>query len=193
MARQGTLGPSRLGAKFRIRRARASDAAIVARLANALNRHEGLPPRLFTTARMRRDAFGPRRAFRVLVAEAGGRIVGYASFLSGYNSDVAAREIWLLDLFVVPGWRSRGVGRALIGAVAGETVRRGLAWLEWGVRGSNTRALRFYHRLGARVSDTRIALLADPALGRLAARYPDRRQDRTVSGLRRIDGGTRAD
>lgn len=141
----------------------------MARLANALNRHEGLPPRLFTTARMRRDAFGARRAFRVLVAEAGRRIVGYASFLPGYNSDVAAREIWLLDLFVVPGWRSRGIGRALIAAVARGTVRRGLAWLEWGVRGSNTRALRFYHRLGARVSDTRIAIVGGRALLALTA------------------------
>jgi len=139
-------------------------------MANALNRHEGLDPRLYTPAIVRRDAFGRGRAFRVLVAEAGGRVAGYASFVVGYNTDIAARGLWMLDLYVVPAWRSRGVGRALVTAVAGEAVRRGLPGLEWGVRGGNVRALRFYRRLGARIGHTRIAGLSGRALRTLAAR-----------------------
>jgi len=138
-------------------------------MANALNRNEGLSPRVFTTAIVRRDAFGRRRAFRVLVAEAGDRVVGYASFVPGYNTDIAARDMWMLDLFVQPAWRSRGVGRALVVAVAGEAVRLGLPNLEWGVRSSNARALRFYRGLGARVSQTRIASLPRRPLTALAA------------------------
>jgi ribosomal protein S18 acetylase RimI-like enzyme len=139
-------------------------------MANALNRHEGLHPNRFTPAIVRRDAFGPRRAFRVLVAEAErGPVVGYAAFVPGYNTDIAARDMWMLDLFVQPAWRSRGVGRALVTAVAREAVRRGLPSLEWGVRSSNTRALRFYRRLGARVGQARIASLQDPALAALAS------------------------
>ena len=111
-------------------------------MANALNRHEALRPRAFTAAIVRRDAFGRRRAFRVLVAEAGGRIVGYASFVTGYNTDIAARELWMHDLFVVPAWRSHGVGRAL----------------------------RFYRRLGARVGHARIASLRGRPLVALAVR-----------------------
>jgi ribosomal protein S18 acetylase RimI-like enzyme len=117
---------------------------------------------------VRRDAFGRRRAFRVLVAEAErGAVVGYAAFVPGYNTDVAGRDMWMLDLFVQPAWRSRGVGRALVTAVAHETVRRGWPDLEWGVRGSNRRALRFYRSLGARVSQTRIASLRHRALAAL--------------------------
>jgi ribosomal protein S18 acetylase RimI-like enzyme len=139
-------------------------------MANALNRHEALAPRAFTAAIVRRDAFGPRRAFRVLVAEASARIVGYASFVVGYNTDIAARELWMHDLFVVPRWRGRGVGRALVAAVAREAVRRRLACLEWGVRDDNRRAIRFYRRLGARVGHARIAALRGRALAALAAR-----------------------
>ena len=139
-------------------------------MANALNRHEALSPRAFTAAIVRRDAFGRRRAFRVLVAEADGRIVGYASFVTGYNTDIAARELWMHDLFVVAAWRSHGVGRVLVTAVAREATRRGLACLEWGVRDSNTRALRFYRRLGARVGHARIASLRGRALAALAGR-----------------------
>ena len=139
-------------------------------MANALNRHEALSPRAFTAAIVRRDAFGRRRAFRVLVAEADGRIVGYASFVTGYNTDIAARELWMHDLFVVAAWRSHGVGRVLVTAVAREATRRGLACLEWGVRDSNTRALRFYRRLGARVGHARIVSLRGRALAALAGR-----------------------
>jgi ribosomal protein S18 acetylase RimI-like enzyme len=139
-------------------------------MANALNRHEGLAPNRFTAAIVRRDAFGPRRAFRVVVAEtARGAVVGYAAFLVGYNTDVAARDMFMLDLFVQPAWRSRGVGRALVTTLAREAVRRGLPNLEWGVRGSNARALRFYRGLGARVSPVRIAALRPPALRALAS------------------------
>jgi ribosomal protein S18 acetylase RimI-like enzyme len=133
-------------------------------MANALNRHEALRPRAFTAAIVRRDAFGRRRAFRVLVAVARGRVVGYASFVAGYNTDIAARELWMHDLFVMPAWRGRGVGRALVTAVAREARRRSLSCLEWSVRDSNTRALRFYRALGARVGHARIASLRGRAL-----------------------------
>lgn len=138
-------------------------------MANALNRHEKLPPHAFTPAIVRRDAFGPRRAFRVLVAEVEGRVVGYASFLPGYNTDIAMPELWMLDLFVQAPWRSRGIGRALVVSVARETVRRGLTCLEWGVRGDNRRAQKFYRSLGARVGNARVAGLRGRALTALAA------------------------
>jgi GNAT superfamily N-acetyltransferase len=154
-----------------VRRARLADAGAIARMANALNRHEALNPRAFNAAIVRRDAFGRRRGFRVLVAEAGGHLVGYASFAIGYNTDIAARDMWLHDLFVVPAWRGRRVGYALVRAVAREAGRLGLPGLEWGVRGSNRLALRFYRRLGARISQTRIATLRGPGFAALAARW----------------------
>jgi GNAT superfamily N-acetyltransferase len=139
-------------------------------MANALNRTEATLPRAFTPAIVRRDAFGRRAAFRAVVAERDGRIVGYASFATTYNTDIAARELWMHDLYVVPHARSRGVGRALVTAVAREAVRRGLPRLGWGVRGTNAGAMRFYRRLGAHISQTRsVVLLAGP-LARLAAR-----------------------
>jgi ribosomal protein S18 acetylase RimI-like enzyme len=153
-----------------IRRARPGDAAAIARMANALNRHEAFRPRAFTATIVRRDAFGPRRAFRVLVAEVSARVIGYASFVVGYNTDVAARELWMHDLFVLSAWRGRGVGQALVTAVAWEAVRRGLACLEWGVRDSNRRAIRFYRRLGAHVGHARIVSLRGRALAALSAR-----------------------
>jgi ribosomal protein S18 acetylase RimI-like enzyme len=75
----------------------------------------------------------------------------------------------MLDLFVEAPWRSRGIGRALVVAVACETVRRGYACLEWRARANNHRAKKFYRRLGARVGHARVASLIGRALTALAA------------------------
>src|SRR3989449_723223 len=120
LALEGPLGRQE-GAAAVVRRARPGDAAALARMANALNRHEALNPRAFTAAIVRRDAFGRRRAFRALVAEADGRVVGYASFGIGYNTGIAARELWMHDLFVLPAWRGRGVG-SRVGPSVGRSV-----------------------------------------------------------------------
>ena len=167
MALPRALGQQGL-APVRIRRARPGDAATIARLANALNRHEGLGQN-FTPAIIRRDAFGRRRHFTVLLAEADRRIVGYASYTLGYNTDMAAPELFMHDLFVLARWRSLGVGRQLVARVAREAVRRRLTSLGWGVLGNNARAKRFYRRLGARISNMRTAALAGARLRRLAA------------------------
>jgi ribosomal protein S18 acetylase RimI-like enzyme len=106
----------------------------------------------------------------VLVAEVDRRVVGYASVIDGYNTDLAAPELFMLDLFVVARWRSRGVGRMLVTAVAREAARRGGTSLAWGVRGTNTRAKRFYRRLGATIGNARTAVLTGRALAALARR-----------------------
>jgi ribosomal protein S18 acetylase RimI-like enzyme len=136
-------------------------------MANALNRTEATLPRAFTAAIVRRDAFGPRRAFRAFVADLDGRTVGYASFATTYNTDIAARELWMHDLYVIPRARSRGIGAALVAAVAREAVRRRLPRLGWGVRSTNARAVRFYRRLGARIGQTRTVVLLGRPLARL--------------------------
>jgi ribosomal protein S18 acetylase RimI-like enzyme len=167
MALPRALGQQGL-APVRIRRARPGDAATIARLANALNRHEGLAQN-FTAAIVRRDAFGRRRHFTPILAEVEGRVVGYASWVVGYNTDIAAPELFMHDLFVEARWRGRGIGRRLVAAVAREAVRRRLTCLEWGVLGDNTRAKRFYRRLGARIGNMRTAALRGRALRVLGA------------------------
>jgi ribosomal protein S18 acetylase RimI-like enzyme len=118
---------------------------------------------------VRRDAFGRRPHFRVLLAELEGRVVGYASFAVGYNTVIAAPELFMHDLFVVVRWRGHGLGERLVAAVAREAVRRRMTCLEWGVQGHNAAARRFYRRLGARIADMRTAALAGAALRRVAS------------------------
>src|SRR5438093_3627247 len=121
----------------RVRGALPAEAAILAQMANDLNEHVGIYGRPFTAERVRADGFGPEAAFTPLVAELDGAVVGYVFFSAGYNTDIAARSMWLHDIFVAPAARGRGVGNALMAAVAAATVRAGGVSLEWGVHAAN--------------------------------------------------------
>jgi GNAT superfamily N-acetyltransferase len=99
-----------------------------------------------------RDGFGESPAFAGLVAERGDEIIGYLLYHPGYDVDYAARTLHVVDLYVGEAFRGRGVGRALMGDAA--QVCRGLGGTQlfWSVYAPNTPALRFYERLGARLT-----------------------------------------
>ena len=151
-----------------IRPASADDAATIARLANLLNRSEGLDDSIFTEDLIRRDGFGPNPAFSLLMAERGGEALGYAMFHDSHNSETPARGLWLVDLYVLESARGLGIGRRLMAAVAWAGKERGALSLWWGVRSANRKARVFYAGLGAKDDDARILELNGDAMLRLA-------------------------
>ena len=78
-------------------------------------------------------------AGRGVVAEAGGRLVGFGI------ADGASRNLWAL--FVAPGFEGRGIGRALHDELLDWLFAQGdgPAWL---TTGAGTRAERFYREAG---------------------------------------------
>jgi GNAT superfamily N-acetyltransferase len=152
-----------------VRPARPEEAAILAEMANDLNDHVGIHGRPFTAERVLADGFGAEAAFTPLVAELDGEVAGYAFFTFGYDTDIAARAMWLHDIFVKPSARGRGVGHALMAAVAAETMRRGGRALGWSVHSANAGALEFYRRLGAGGGDARMMGLGGERLRDLAS------------------------
>ncbi|MDJ0946280.1 MAG: GNAT family N-acetyltransferase [Kiloniellales bacterium] len=153
--------------EFRIRPAVRADAAAVAVLGNKLNLQHGLPEN-FTEASILRDGFDGTQRFSLLVAEHRARVVGYALYHPQYNSDKPGWGLWLVDLFVEPELRGRGLGRRLLAAVAAEAVATGAVSLWWGVVSANRNARDFYAALGARDEDARILELDGTALAALA-------------------------
>jgi ribosomal protein S18 acetylase RimI-like enzyme len=60
----------------------------------------------------------------------------------------SGQECYLAELYVVPDRRGRGLGRALMGGVLDEAVRRGADTMEIGVDEPDTAARRLYESLG---------------------------------------------
>ena len=68
------------------------------------------------------EARGPRHP--VLVAEAGGLVVGWAS-LNVFNARRAYDHVADLSLYVEREWRGRGVGRRLLEALVARAIELG--------------------------------------------------------------------
>jgi GNAT superfamily N-acetyltransferase len=132
-----------------VRPAVASDGSTFLSLVCALADFESLtPPDEAAKQRLLDDAFITRR-FDLLIAEVDGSPAGYAVIFETYSTFLAQPKLYLEDLFVLPDFRGKGAGIALMKACAREAITRGCARMEWLVLDWNEKAIRFYEGHGA--------------------------------------------
>jgi GNAT superfamily N-acetyltransferase len=79
----------------------------------------------------------------------GEALVGFACLYFTHSSIHAQEVVLLSDLFVAPGRRGGGFGRALIEAAVDVARNRGARHLEWLTAIDNREAQRLYERVGA--------------------------------------------
>jgi GNAT superfamily N-acetyltransferase len=133
-----------------IRPATPADVPVIAQLIRDLAEYERLTHAVdFDEELLRDHIFGPRPYCEVLLAEDGGRVVGFALFFHNYSTFRGRPGIYLEDLFVEPAARGRGHGKALLRALARLAVERDCARLEWAVLNWNEPSIDFYKALGA--------------------------------------------
>ena len=154
VAEETAVLPSRTAKRgLLIRPAIADDAGTILALIRELALfEEALDSVENSEAAIRREGFGERPAFEVLIAEAKGtgaerETAGMALFYSTYSTWTGRRGLFIDDLFVRERFRSQGVGAALISEVARIAVLRGATRLDLQVLDWNS-ARRFYERLG---------------------------------------------
>lgn len=132
-----------------------------------LERHAQATPDAF-----RAHLFGHRPFAEALLAELDGAAVGFALFFHTFSTFRGQPGLYLEDLFVRQAHRGRGIGKALLKAVARIAVEHGCGRLEWAVLDWNAPAIGFYSSLGAepldewtvyRIADGQLARLADLA------------------------------
>jgi GNAT superfamily N-acetyltransferase len=141
-------------APWRLREAAPADADDIERLVRELAAYEREPEAVVATARDFAAAlFAEHPLVHCLVAEVDGRVAGMAVWFVTFSTWRGRHGLWLEDLFVSPGHRGLGLGRALLARLAAIAAERGYERLEWNVLDWNTPALGFYRRLGAEVLD----------------------------------------
>ena len=133
-----------------VRRARPEDGPRIIDLDRELALFEKLrPPDDAEAVRLLSWIFESQR-LEALVAELDGMVEGVALFYEGLGTFRAKPFLYLEDLVISESARSRGIGEALMAALAREAVSRGALRVEWAVLDWNERAIAFYERLGAR-------------------------------------------
>ena len=132
---------------FTLRRAEPDDAAALLRLICALAEFEKLePPDADAQQRLMEDAFGERPRFEswLAFADAHDGPVGYAIILETYSSFLARPTLYLEDVFVLPEFRSRGIGTAFLRHCISLAHERGCGRMEWTCLDWNEDAQVFY-------------------------------------------------
>jgi GNAT superfamily N-acetyltransferase len=139
---------------FRIEPAIEADLPLILQFIRALADYEKLLPSVTATEdRLRASLFGPDKAAEVLLGYANDEPAGFAVFFQNFSTFVGSPGLYLEDLFVVPAWRGRGLGRRLLVHLARIAVERGYGRMEWSVLDWNEPALAVYGKIGAQPMD----------------------------------------
>jgi len=167
---------------LRIEPATAQDVPLILTLIKALAEYERLAHEVVATeADIRESLFGATPHAEAVIARAlsrgsgeaakadGSEAVGFAVWFHTYSTFLSRRGLYLEDLFVLPAWRGRGVGRALLRHLARIAIERGCGRMEWSVLNWNDPAIGFYRSIGARPMDEwTVYRLTGDALRRVA-------------------------
>jgi GNAT superfamily N-acetyltransferase len=122
-----------------------------------------------TEEQLRQAFFSSTPKAQVLLAVIDGRAIGLATYFQTFSTYVGKPGIWLDDLYVREGYRSRGVGKALMAELARIAKGLGCGRIDWTVALSNERGIAFYERHGATVYHrTRCVRLGPAGIERLA-------------------------
>lgn len=133
----------------RVRAAEPRDLAAVHRLVAALAVGEGADaPHPVAFARTFERSVQTGSAFRFLVAESAGRVVGACSLHDRFSTWKGAPVVEVQDLFVLPEERRRGVATALLDAAEAHAAKLGAARVELQVLAGNAAALGLYRGAG---------------------------------------------
>lgn len=159
-----------VSAEIRVGAATSEDVPRLLELIRALADYERMSGDVVATeARLRGTLFGPTPRAEAVIARAAHEAVGFALWFHNYSTFLGQPGLYLEDLFVLPEWRGRGVGSALLRHLAGVAVERGCGRMEWSVLNWNEPAIGFYRRLGARpMNEWTVYRLTETELARLA-------------------------
>ena len=146
------------------------DTPVILSLIKGLAEYERLADEVEATEDdIRESLFGEWPGAEVVLAYVGADLAGFALFFHNYSTFLGRRGLYLEDLFVLPAYRSRGVGRRLLSHLARIAIERKCGRMEWWVLDWNESAIRFYRSIGAVPMDEwTVYRLGGDALGRLA-------------------------
>lgn len=137
--------------KVKVRKVEKKDFNNLLNLIDALADYEKLErPDIEAQNRLRKDIFGAGPKIFVYLGEIEDKIVGYAITCYLYSSFLALPTLYLEDIFVLPEYRSQGIGKALFMHCSKLALENNCGRMEWMVLDWNKLAIDFYEKIGAK-------------------------------------------
>ena len=155
--------------KIEFRFAEPGDEGKILFFIRSLAKYERMENEVVATESVLSEWIFERKKAEVIFAVVDGKEAGFALFFNNFSTFLGRAGLYLEDLFVLPEYRGRGVGTALIRKLAGIALERGLGRMDWTCLDWNEPSIRFYKSLGAApLSEWTIYRLEGETLGRAA-------------------------
>ncbi len=119
----------------------------------ALAEYEKMSDEVVASRELLEEWIFDKQKAEVIFALEDGRKVGFALFFHNFSTFLGRAGIYLEDLFVLPEFRGKGYGKALLRKLAEITLERGCGRLEWCCLDWNKPSIDFYLSLGAKPMD----------------------------------------
>ena len=125
------------------------DCGLILSFIRQLAAYEKMSDQVVATEELLREWIFEKKKAEVLFACEGDKEVGFALFFHNFSTFLGRAGIYLEDLFVLPEYRGKGYGKALLKKLAQITVERCCGRLEWACLDWNQPSIDFYRSLSA--------------------------------------------
>ena len=154
--------------------AKREDTAEILYFIRQLAEYEHMADEVVATPELLEHWIFDEKKAEVLFAVEDGKKVGFALFFHNFSTFLGRAGVYLEDLFVLPEYRGRGYGKALLKELACIAVERGCGRLEWWCLDWNRPSIDFYRAMGAEpMSDWTTYRITGETLRGLGAREKD--------------------
>lgn len=154
--------------ELEFRSAEEKDVTTILNLIKQLAAYEKLENEVVATEELLKEWIFEKKRAEVLLAVVDGKEIGMALFFHNFSTFLGRAGIYLEDLVILPEYRGRGYGKAMLKKLAQITVERGCGRLEWTCLDWNKPSIDFYLSLGAvPMSDWTVYRFAGETLKRM--------------------------
>ena len=158
-----------MSGQIAFRQARPDDTGLILRLIRELAAYEQLQNQVVADEETLRRWIFEKKGAEVLFVLEDGREVGFALYFHNFSTFLGRSGVYLEDLFVLPEYRGRGYGKALLCRLAAIAKEEGCGRLEWWCLDWNKPSIDFYKSMGAEpMEDWTVYRVAGETLDKLA-------------------------
>ena len=135
--------------KLSMRFAEENDCEKILLFIRELASYEEMSDEVVATEKLLHEWLFEKHIAEVIFACENGEEVGFALFFHNFSTFLGRAGIYLEDLYVMPEFRGKGYGKALLKQLACIAEERGCGRLEWWCLDWNRPSIDFYLSLGA--------------------------------------------
>lgn len=135
--------------KLSFRSATIEDCKLILFFIKELAIYERMLDEVVATEELLREWLFEQKKAEVIFACEDGKEIGFALFFHNFSTFLGRAGIYLEDLFVLPEYRGKGYGKAMLKELSRIAVERKCGRLEWACLDWNKPSIDFYLSMGA--------------------------------------------